>query len=103
MTDYEKIFMNNVKYVIKSKGISYSFIEKTLNISPGYLTRIFTRNRKIPLSLAVDLSTILGKSIDELLDPSLEKDYILKEYEEQLMTIKKQEEEILNKIKEIKS
>ena len=103
MDDFEKIFIQNARYIAKEKGIAFAFIEKACGLFQGYFTKSFQKGRSVSLNSAIRISNCLNVSLKDLLDPNLEKQYILQEYKEKLYNLKKQEEEILAKIKEIES
>lgn len=105
MENYDVIFIENVRHIIKEKGLTFYFVEKSLNLYNGFFSKVYDQDshRLISLEAALKISQFLEMSIEDLVSPDLKKKYILKEYKKRLDQIKEQEEVILAKIKEIES
>lgn len=62
----EQVFMMNVKAYLVERGTDISRFEKEIGAEDGYIDLVIKHNPKIPLSVAIDISRKLGKSIEDL-------------------------------------
>lgn len=60
-------FVINACYLLKGRGITLKEFEKNAGVSPGYLSRCKSDNKKISLDLAMKIADGLGMSVDEII------------------------------------
>jgi transcriptional regulator with XRE-family HTH domain len=91
MKIFSKIFVQNVRFILKQKNIKKGEFEKSLGLSPGFFSRADKRDIEIGLEVVVGASKSLNIPIEDLLDEVVfRKEYLETEIEkkrEELATL----------------
>ena len=90
-TEYKMVynrFFSNIKCVCKEKGIKIGELERSVNISKGYLSRMRKEGKGITLANAYFLAKQIDIPLDDLLNKDISKERRIKELEEELAMLK---------------
>lgn len=63
MSDYAKIFRNNVRYICKKRKLHLSELEKQIGVAQGYFSR---KSRGIEIEIAMNVSNLLNVCVNDL-------------------------------------
>ena len=97
MTNKEKLtqnFHNNLDYYLKTKKVKIGELEKVLNVSKGYISRIKNNKMKMSLGLAIDIAEYFDTTLSHMLESEDWIDLEIKELEDLLAKLKKKKETI---------
>lgn len=78
-------FVENAIYILKDRG-KIGEVEKSIGLTAGYLSRC-KRAKNISLKTALELSDIIGMSIDELCKPNLVNDMKIAEIDAEIQRL----------------
>lgn len=77
-------FYNNVKFISKDKGIPIGELEKKVNVSPGYLSRMCSESKELSVFKAYRIAQILEWNLMDLLETEVWKEFRIKELKKEL-------------------
>ena len=92
MTNQEKCmqnFYNNFEFYMKKKNKKLGELEKKLNVSKGYISRVRHNRRNISLDMALNIAEYLDTTLSHMLDTEDWIDIEIDELESRLVELKK--------------
>lgn len=69
--EISKIILENIRFLIKEKGMNIGQVEKMAKVSQGYIARTICANSSCSLAFAYNSAKIFGISLDDLFDEKM--------------------------------
>ena len=91
--DRQALFCQNVVFLWRRKGRKVNELERTINASQGYLSRVVNGDGNITLERALILSDLVCRSIDLLCKQDLERETKIADLRRELEQLEKEAEE----------
>ena len=82
--DRQALFCQNVVFLWRRKGRKVNELERTINASQGYLSRVVNGDGNITLERALILADLVGQTVDDLCNRDFEREIRIDELRREL-------------------